>query len=71
MGCAAERSGGAGKKMAGHKSGNTSAEQQTRKIKNAIEGKLKVQSRANERLQDQNVEEIKEMEHTKTQEALQ
>ena len=32
QGCAAERSGGAGKKMAGHKSGKTSAEQKTRNI---------------------------------------
>ena len=37
----------------------------------AIEGKLRVQSRASETLQDQIIEEIKEMEHTKTQEALQ
>ena len=40
-------------------------------LKNAIEGKLRVQSRASERLQDQIIEEIKEMEHTKTEEALQ
>ena len=36
-----------------------------------MEGKLRVQSRANERLQDQIMEETKEMEHTKTEEALQ
>ena len=40
-------------------------------FKNAIEGKLRVQSRASERLQDHIIEEIKEMEHTKTEEALQ
>ena len=40
-------------------------------FKNAIEGELRVQSRASERLQDQFIEEIKEMEHTKTEEALQ
>ena len=40
-------------------------------LKSAIEGKLKVQSRANERLHDQIIEEIKEMEHKKTEEALQ
>ena len=39
--------------------------------KNAIEGALRVQSRASERLQDQIIEEIEEMEHTKTEEALQ
>ena len=40
-------------------------------FKNAIEGKLRVQSRASETLQDQITEEFKEMEHTKTEEALQ
>ena len=40
-------------------------------FKNAIEGKLRVLSRASERLQDQIIEEMKEMEHTKTEEALQ
>ena len=39
-------------------------------FKNAIEGKLRVQSRASERLQDQIIEEIKEMEHRRTEEAL-
>ena len=39
-------------------------------FKNAIQGKLRVQSRASERLQDQLIEK-KEMEHTKTEEALQ
>ena len=39
-------------------------------FKNAIEGTLAIQSRANERLQDQIVEEIKEMEHKKTQKKL-
>ena len=34
-------------------------------FKNAIEGKLRVQSRASERLQDQIIEEIKELENTK------
>ena len=37
-----------------------------RKRKRVREGELRVQSRASERLQDQIVEEIKEMEHTKT-----
>ena len=40
-------------------------------FKNAIEGKLRVQSRESEILQDQIIEEIKETEHTKTEEALQ
>ena len=40
-------------------------------FRNAIEGKLRVQDRASERLQDQIIEEIKEMESTKTEEALQ
>ena len=40
-------------------------------FQNAMEGKLRVQDRAGERLQDQIIEEIKEMEHTKTEEALQ
>ena len=39
-------------------------------FKNAIEGELAVQSRANERLQDQIVQEVKEMEHKRTEEAL-
>ena len=38
---------------------------------NAIEGKLRVQNRASERLQDQIIKEVKELEHTKTEEALQ
>ena len=37
----------------------------------AIEGKHRVQDRASERLQDQIIEEIKELESTKTEEALQ
>ena len=37
----------------------------------AMEGKLKVQDRANERLQDQTIEEMKKLESTKTEEALQ
>ena len=40
-------------------------------VKNAVEGKLRVESRASERLQDQIIEEIKEMEHAKKEEALQ
>ena len=40
-------------------------------FQNAIEGKLRVQDRASERLQDQIIEEIKELECTKTEEALQ
>ena len=39
-------------------------------FKHVIEGKLRVQSRANERLQDQIIEETQEMEHTQTEEAL-
>ena len=39
-------------------------------FKDAIEGKLRVQSRESARLQDQ-IEEIKEMEHKRTEEALQ
>ena len=39
-------------------------------FRNAIEGKLKVQSRASERLQDQTIEEMKEMEQKRTEEAL-
>ena len=37
----------------------------------AIEGKLRVQDRASETLQDQIIEEIKKLESTKTEEALQ
>ena len=40
-------------------------------FQNAIEGKLGVQDRASERLQDQIIEEIEECVHRKTQEALQ
>ena len=68
MGCAVERPSRVGKKMSGQKSGNTNAEQKTKFLKNAIEGKLRVQSRASERLQDQIIEEIKA---NGTQEALQ
>ena len=39
-------------------------------FQNAIEGKLRVQDRASERMQDQIIEEIKELESTKTEEAL-
>ena len=53
------------------KSGNTNAEQKDEIFKNAIHGRLRVQDRASERLQDQIIEEIKELEHRKTQEALQ
>ena len=70
VGCAVERFGGVGRKVSGHKAGNTNAEQKTKIFKIAIEGKLKMQSRANERLHDQIIEEIKEMEHKKTEEAL-
>ena len=41
------------------------------KRQNAIEGKLRVQDRASEILQDQIIEELKELVHTKTEEALQ
>ena len=40
-------------------------------FQNAIEGKLRVQDRASERLQDQIIEEIKELENKKTEDALQ
>ena len=40
-------------------------------FQSAIEGKLRVQERASERLQDQIIEEIKEVEHKRTEEALQ
>ena len=40
-------------------------------FQNATEGKLRVQSRACERLQDQIVEEVKELVHTEKEEALQ
>ena len=40
-------------------------------FQSAIEGKLRVQDTASERLQDQIIEEIKELESTKTEEALQ
>ena len=40
-------------------------------FQNAIDGKLRVQDRASERLQDQIIKETKELEHTKTEEALQ
>ena len=40
-------------------------------FQNAIEGKPRVQDRASERLQDQIIKEIKDMERTKTEEALQ
>ena len=40
-------------------------------FQNAIDGRLRVQDTASERLQDQMFEEIKELERTKTEEALQ
>ena len=40
-------------------------------FQNVIDGRLRVQDRASERLQDQIIEEIKELEHTKTEEPLQ
>ena len=39
-------------------------------FKNTIEGKLRVQDRASERLQNQIIQETKEMEHERTEEAL-
>ena len=54
----------------GHKSGNTGAEQKTRNIPEC-DRRFRVQDRASERFQDQIIEEIKELEHTKTEEALQ
>ena len=53
VGCAVERFGGVGKKVSGHKSGNTNAEQKTRNIfEMRSKSKLKMESRANERMQD-------------------
>ena len=40
-------------------------------FQSAIEGKLRMQDRASERLQDQIIEEVKELVNTKTDEALQ
>ena len=40
-------------------------------FQNAIEGKLRVQDRASEKMQDRIIEEIKELVHTKTEEASQ
>ena len=40
-------------------------------FQSAIEGKLRLQDRASERLQDQLIEEIKELENKRTEEALQ
>ena len=40
------------------------------RTKNAFEGKLRVQSRASERLQDQIIAEIKELEDTKDRRSL-
>ena len=40
-------------------------------FQSAIEGKLRVQDRASERLQDHTIEEIKELESTNAEEALQ
>ena len=37
---------------------------------NAIDGRLRVQDRASERLQDQTIEEVKELENTKTERSL-
>ena len=60
-----------GKKMSRHKSVNTKLSKRQEIFKNAIEGKLRMQSRASERLQEQIIVEIKEMEHTKIEEAVQ
>ena len=40
-------------------------------FQNVIEGKLRVQDRASEIMQDQIIEEMKELVHTKTEETLQ
>ena len=56
--CAVKRFSGVGRKMSGYKSGNTNAEQKTKNSQNAVESKLRVQSRASERLQDQIIEDI-------------
>ena len=62
-----ERFGGVGKKVPGHKSGNTNAEQKTRKyIKTKCDRKQG--QNANERLHDQIIEEMKDMEQKKTEE---
>ena len=50
-----------GKKMSRHESGNTKLSKRQEIFKNAIEGELRVQSRASERLQDQIIEEMKEI----------
>ena len=63
--CAVGRFGGVGKKMSGHKSSK-----REEIFKTAVESKLRVQSRASEILQDQILEEIKEMEQKRTEEAL-
>ena len=51
-GCAAERFGGVGKKMSGHDTEIQSLNERQEILKSVIEGKLKVQSRANERLHE-------------------
>ena len=67
MGGAAERLGRLGKKMSRIQMLNKRQEI----FQNAIDGRLRVQDRASERLQEQIIEEIKELEHTKTEETLQ
>ena len=65
MGSAAERLSRLGKKVSRHKPRNTEMLNKRQDIfQNAIEGKLRVQDRAGERLQDQIIEEIKELEST-------
>ena len=71
MGGEAERLGRFGKKMSRHQSGNTMLNKRQEIFLNAIDGRLRVQDRAREILQDQIIEEVKELEHTETEEALQ
>ena len=64
MGCAVERLCGFGKKMPGHSREIQMLSKRQEIFKNANEGKLTVQDRASERLQDQIIEEMKELEST-------
>ena len=56
--------------LSGHKSGTTDAEQKTRNIQKCDRRQAQSASRASERLQDKIIEELKEMEHKRTEEAL-
>ena len=71
MGSAAERLSRLGKKVSDISREIQMLNKRQEIYQNAIEGKLRGQDRASERLQDQIVEEIKDLESTKTEEALQ